>query len=891
MKGIALVKIRKYILMFSLLLFLCMLYSSHASAETRTTTSVNWTQGQPAYWVGSLEDKVVYATMADERASEPIDTNELVTVQTLTPYSQDYWSEANIWDHGATIEQNTADARYLRIFRTEFFDKPSYISYRFTFADRPDIVLETPVEAGQVWMVIIIDKDTKTIVFRVDHTTSFRLIMEEVVVWGSSYNFQRMDLYSGELATESKAPEPVTVPDLREEKGNPVTSWTEGIQFRWYWSDLFIPTRGEIKDMDVSGNPETDTRLSTDGITFDRIGSVIHNYEIRDEHSLNTTDPLYADDQTVATAERKITVTTNQVPQLRMTYAAGAKQTDGTSIPPNTQYIASGNTASGGEDGWTNQAIDIEVDPHTIQGNFDTVLSIQDEEDRITTNGIATTTNYHTQSPTNVGADVRGILTEVGLTTNKLSPAIRMMIKIDTTLPTPDIEHVDGMVFNDASTDDLSGISTIKNPTKIAFSQAGGTQPADEDFHELNSLPLITSGRYDVWVWATDLAGNEKIEMKLPNFSVLGEVVIAKNSTEGATLHIATCDNHESSERKEGCKEGCVEGKGIRILEQSEITYELALTNKDTDKEASGTFEDYLPKGVTYTGYEAQPEDSITNVQVSLPEVSGEHEGQIKVTGEYTIDKDSRTIVSLIGETPAFDTEVGASNVISNQASITWTIDGVSDVNVSNYANHEIAKVRRATTAFTKVGANDLSTGIAGAEFVLYAWKGEGAADGKIVNRGELVDGDWVRVKFNGETATALSDIFVSSAAAGKEGLVDLGNLPDGEYTLIETKAPPASGTKPYELPAGQWALTIDSNKDDTALGGYKINFTGKRAGVMPPAAIRESKNGEIVYKIVNEHPFMLPLSGLGGTRIFTIVGIILMLIAGVSYTIRRRKK
>ena len=678
-------------------------------------------------------------------------------------------------------------------------------------------------------------------------------------------------------------------PDLVKNLGEQVSDWAEDIVFRWGDSDLSIPTNGSIVlDPDNLGAEQA---LSSDGTSFDRVGSIILDYIARDTHSLNTTERRYAGDNTFATTSRRITVRTKQKPHLLITYATGAKHTDGTLLPPDTPYTDSGDTDSGGEDGWTNQALDIKVDPDTIQGNFDTVLRIDGEPDEIANNGIATRDNYHTQSPTTSGIAVRGFLSEVELIEKTLSANADGQVKIDTTKPTPDIAHVNGMNFEDKSTDDLSGISTIKNPTRIAFSEVGGSQPEDSDFHEIGSLPPIPSGYYDIWVWATDLAGNKKIEMKLPDFPVPGEVTISKDTANGATLHVAVCDNHESIKREVGCEEDCEEGLGVEIFEKSEITYELTLTNTDIDKAASGTFEDYLPKGVTYTSYEATPAGSVTNVQTSPPETSGEYEGQIKVTGDYTIAKDSQIKLSLIGETPSFDTSEGASNIISNQASTTWTIEAVNDTNVSNYANHEIEQLLGTPTAFTKVGADDLDTGLGGAEFALYAWTGAGTPDERMVDRDELIDGDWVRVKADGEDATVLSDIFVSSSVAGEEGLVDLGTLPDGAYTLIETKVPQASGTTSYELPAGQWSIEIDSSKPDTTLDGYKINFTGKSEGVMPPAATRETKDGEIVYKIINTHPFELALAGLSGTRIFTIMGIILMLGAGVTYTIIRHKQ
>ena len=199
-------------------------------------------------------------------------------------------------------------------------------------------------------------------------------------------------------------------------------------------------------------------------------------------------------------------------------------------------------------------------------------------------------------------------------------------------------------------------------------------------------------------------------------------------------------------------------------------------------------------------------------------------------------------------------------------------------------------------TLFTKVGADDITTGLAGAEFALYKWEGTNppttAQANHIVDTAVTNDlatmpaGQWVRVQQNAALAT-LSDIFTSSNIPSERGEVDLGKLPTGTYTLIETKAP--SG---YALPVGQWLLTIDSDNTDTGASDWKIEIVGKSNSIAPPAAIRdESIPNAPTYKLVNAEPFLIGLSGLGGTTGMLLVGFAIMAIAVNIYLVRRHKR
>ena len=682
------------------------------------------------------------------------------------------------------------------------------------------------------------------------------------------------------------APSIDTNPNLRVPIGSSI-DWIFGISASWgHTSTNKIPPLGEITPISLVGG--NDASLSADGITYSKIGSVVHFYEVRDDHSLSAHYPL---DNTVATTSRKITVYTPASPNLLKQYAPTAD----TSLVGET-YDPLLPLPCAGESGWTNQPLDISIDPDTIVGTFDTLLTLPDLT-TTATNAIATRTNYHIESPNALGTPLSGVLTAIGDASNLLSGTVNGFVKIDKTNPIPAVTHVSGYNFTDDSTDALSGMS-LTRPSKIAFSTPSGPQPAPGDFSTFDSIPSVPDGTYDVWVTATDKAGNTATERVLTDILLLnGTVELTKETDQGATLHIAGCSDADSVSVT-SCTPECSEGANVEIEEKSALTYKLTLNNTDLADTASGTFEDYLPEGTIVTTMPTVTPAGSATVIFDL-ETTGPYTGRYKVSGTYTnLAPGGQIEIDILTRAPAFDKVIAMNNIISNQAFTNWTIGtdptertGSTD---SNYAVHELTDIPSVETLFTKVGANDLDLGLTGAEFALYRW--DGALDPTTAERNHIVDqsmlvdntlagGNWVRVKYDGEDATALTDLF--TPASTPLGEVDLGELPEGIYTLIETKAPTG-----YALPMGQWILTIDPSKDDTGASDWKIDFVGKSNSIAPPAALRdESIPGAPTYKIINAEPFLIGLSGLSGTTGMLLTGFIIMAIATNAYLVRRHKQ
>ncbi|MFV0392942.1 MAG: SpaA isopeptide-forming pilin-related protein [Coprobacillaceae bacterium] len=111
-------------------------------------------------------------------------------------------------------------------------------------------------------------------------------------------------------------------------------------------------------------------------------------------------------------------------------------------------------------------------------------------------------------------------------------------------------------------------------------------------------------------------------------------------------------------------------------------------------------------------------------------------------------------------------------------------------------------------------------------------------------------------------------------------GVVDFGTLLDGDYMLVETKAPIG-----YETPLGQWRLKIDSTQSEED----RIKITTANGLPKPPAFKRDNATG-ILY-LPNNQKFDLPTSGSGGIYPYIIFGIATLVISGLLLFDYQRKK
>jgi len=500
----------------------------------------------------------------------------------------------------------------------------------------------------------------------------------------------------------------------------------------------------------------------------------------------------------------------------------------------------------------------------------------------------ATYQNYQMNAPTTSGATFAGFLT--GETSWNsvipLSETATDVAKVDIDAPVADAEFKGGFEFEDKSEDALSGLSVVKNPTKIAFTTPSSALEAPTTgWMPIDSHDLETQGIYDVWIWATDKAGNEHITKVYADLSIGGKVEVTKTTDKGATLHASTC-NDSLNVSVDDCESACTVGTGVELEEGTELTYTITIHNEDTVNSASGFFTDYLPAGcVVEVSPIATPSSGISNLEFR-EETTGPNAGRYVVTGDFTLDPDERIEIEIQCILPAYDTDVEMNNLLSNQATLEWTIDTIPGESASNYALHKVIETAGVMTEFQKVGADDLATGLAGAEFALYRWDGATTPDPadlkRLVDTTLVRDADWQRVLENGEDAIDTANHFISDTT----GAVTFGNLEEGIYTIIETKAPGG-----YERPVGQWIMTINPGNTDAGEGAYKVEFVGKSSSMMPPAVIRDTEDGVHTFRIINARPFSIGMSGLEGTRGILLAGFVLMALAGNAYVIYNHKQ
>ena len=388
-------------------------------------------------------------------------------------------------------------------------------------------------------------------------------------------------------------------------------------------------------------------------------------------------------DRTTAPVQFRV-YSTDELP-LKITYGSS---TSLVAIRGDEYDMTAATRPCGGEEGWTRFPLTFTAgNPAWTGGAHARVLSSNATGFATVTNnsGDAVRQNHHTNTLFG-GNSATAQATVVGSPAITLSAAQSKSFKIDRDAPVANVTHLGGTNFVDASTDALSDISTTRR-TKVALVVGAGT-PADSDYHELDAVPPLAPGTYRLWVWATDKAGNEHRVMRNASLYISGEVSISKETDKGATLHIATCVNHNQIVISGPCTSDCQIGANAEVVENTELTYILTLKNSDTSTNATGTFIDALPSGFVPIGIPTHVNitgsGNISGVSTTL---SG---GIHTVTGNYTLGANAEMEIHIRGNVPAYDTGAGASNIFSNQANITWTIGSSNGTEESNYANHRV---------------------------------------------------------------------------------------------------------------------------------------------------------------------------------------------------------
>ena len=471
--------------------------------------------------------------------------------------------------------------------------------------------------------------------------------------------------------------------------GDPVVDG-DGVHGRWYFTpSKTIPDAGSITLL--RRRPVPDEGLLHVGGTYVGVGRLVERYEMIDGERLSGIHP---EDTTSTIFERDVYIRTREAPALELMYGPSAVDPGGTSIHNSSYDVTAFSLPCGGEEGWTRQQLRGEVSANGIAGTYMTVIHMGSNRATQNTGGTASL-NYNTNTAVadkDQGTLVRGVLAARNSYLIELSESVTGAVKIDRQNPVANVTYHGGMNFTDASTDALSGISQ-GNPTKIAL-VVGTATPSDSDYYALGTHPTVANGNYRLWVWATDKAGNEHKVRRSNSLYISGEVSITKDTDKGATLHVPVCVNASSIYVETDCGADCVLGAQKDILGDTPLTYRLVLSNSDSTTQATGAFIDYVPSGCivsvlpswTVTGGSG----SVTNLSFDLGGVGSGYEGQYRVMGDYTLGGASSIVIDIAVSTAPYDTAVAANNLLSNQASLTWTMGALNGSNQSNFANHRI---------------------------------------------------------------------------------------------------------------------------------------------------------------------------------------------------------
>lgn len=170
----------------------------------------------------------------------------------------------------------------------------------------------------------------------------------------------------------------------------------------------------------------------------------------------------------------------------------------------------------------------------------------------------------------------------------------------------------------------------------------------------------------------------------------------------------------------------------------------------------------------------------------------------------------------------------------------------------------------------TKVDGNNTELKLAGAKFKLQ----------------RTTDNKWLKVK-NGKVYTWVDDKNAADELeSNSEGVFTIVGLDSGTYNLLETKAPDGYNklNNPLEV-----VLTAETKNDQNWAGEPDQALTKIDVTVDNVAGTGNVNEGSASITVANNKGSQLPETGGIGTTIFYVVGVVLMLGAGVLLITKRR--
>ena len=260
------------------------------------------------------------------------------------------------------------------------------------------------------------------------------------------------------------------------------------------------------------------------------------------------------------------------------------------------------------------------------------------------------------------------------------------------------------------------------------------------------------------------------------------------------------------------------------------------------------TDEGWTGYNATYGNYGRGPQKSITNGTFTENIYAGDviYVGNLPEGTTYTVEENTLPVGWKLKEITYGDTEQTIAGNDEDQVTVKNTLPSF-DVNILK----------------TDQGTKPLKDAV----FSLYD-------SSYLTDSGEVDD-----------TATAVKTGLTSDS----NGNITLGHLGGGIYYLVETKAP--DGYIPMEKPV---VITVDGNSTTTKDGKplyVTYNQEGNSASVSNTGISVTENDGNYTYTltVTNNAGYELPSTGGPGTRLFTILGSMLICLAGALLVRRRR--
>jgi len=124
--------------------------------------------------------------------------------------------------------------------------------------------------------------------------------------------------------------------------------------------------------------------------------------------------------------------------------------------------------------------------------------------------------------------------------------------------------------------------------------------------------------------------------------------------------------------------------------------------------------------------------------------------------------------------------------------------------------------------------------------------------------------------------------IKVATGTTGTNGILFLGELEQGEYRLVETKAPDG-----YDLPEAAIKITVTESKVTVMQGNSLYEAVTKGHEDWVDGQTEDTKQ----IQVWNNPGFELPATGGPGTTMLYLLGSLLTGLAGTGLVMKRRKR